>query len=171
MEDYKESFEKLKKKMIEAPILISPDLEVQFELMYDASDVSVGHVLGKIKDKEDFSNEKLFSVKECIVHWYADIINLLASCFYPPESTIQQRNKLLHDSHAFIWEEPYLFRQVSRDFDESLDDDVPTNEERHISYSDDQSVDKEQSYDGDSGNDFGSDDGADDDVMALVIFD
>ena len=50
------------------------------------------------------------SIKECKVPSYADIVNLLASIFYPPESIIQQRKKLLHDSRAFIWDEPYLFK-------------------------------------------------------------
>ncbi|GKD34110.1 reverse transcriptase domain-containing protein, partial [Tanacetum coccineum] len=45
------SFKILKKKLTEAPILVSPDWDLPFELMCDASDFAVGAVLGKRKDK------------------------------------------------------------------------------------------------------------------------
>ncbi|GJY26856.1 reverse transcriptase domain-containing protein [Tanacetum coccineum] len=45
------SFKILKKKLTEAPILMSPDWELPFELMCDASDFAVGAILGQRKDK------------------------------------------------------------------------------------------------------------------------
>ncbi|GJS45927.1 reverse transcriptase domain-containing protein [Tanacetum coccineum] len=45
------SFEILKKKLTEAPILVSPDWDLPFELMCDASNFAVGAVLGQKKDK------------------------------------------------------------------------------------------------------------------------
>ncbi|GKF13283.1 reverse transcriptase domain-containing protein [Tanacetum coccineum] len=45
------SFETLKKKLTGAPILVSPDWDLPFELMCDASDYAIGVVLGKRKDK------------------------------------------------------------------------------------------------------------------------
>lgn len=41
--------------------------------------------------QEEFLNEKLLSIKKCEFPWYTDIVNLLASNFYPSESTIQQQ--------------------------------------------------------------------------------
>ncbi|XP_050902029.1 uncharacterized protein LOC127109949 [Lathyrus oleraceus] len=41
------AFETLKSKLISAPIVIAPDWYLQFEIMCDASDISVGAVLGQ----------------------------------------------------------------------------------------------------------------------------
>ncbi|GJT72328.1 reverse transcriptase domain-containing protein [Tanacetum coccineum] len=46
-EDCKKAFNILKEKLTIAPIIISPDRNVPFELMYDASDFAVGAVLGQ----------------------------------------------------------------------------------------------------------------------------
>ncbi|GJX07341.1 reverse transcriptase domain-containing protein [Tanacetum coccineum] len=45
------SFEILKKKLTEALILVSPDWDLPFEIMCDASDFAVGAVLGQRKEK------------------------------------------------------------------------------------------------------------------------
>nr|GEY81643.1 reverse transcriptase domain-containing protein [Tanacetum cinerariifolium] len=41
------AFQTLKKKLFEAPILVAPDWDLPFELMCDASDFSIGAVLGQ----------------------------------------------------------------------------------------------------------------------------
>nr|GEV74355.1 hypothetical protein [Tanacetum cinerariifolium] len=46
-----EAFNILKKKLTEAPILVSPDWDLPFEIMCDASDYAVGAVLGQQKTK------------------------------------------------------------------------------------------------------------------------
>nr|GFB02081.1 reverse transcriptase domain-containing protein [Tanacetum cinerariifolium] len=45
------AFQTLKRKLIEAPILIAPDWDITFELMCDASDFTIGAVLGQHQDK------------------------------------------------------------------------------------------------------------------------
>ncbi|GJQ89867.1 reverse transcriptase domain-containing protein [Tanacetum coccineum] len=45
------AFQTLKKKLTEAPILITPDWDQPFELMYDASDYAIGAVLGQRIEK------------------------------------------------------------------------------------------------------------------------
>nr|GEU75011.1 reverse transcriptase domain-containing protein [Tanacetum cinerariifolium] len=46
-----ESFNTLKKKLTEAPILVAPDWDLPFEIMCNASDYAVGVVLGQRKTK------------------------------------------------------------------------------------------------------------------------
>nr|GEV44058.1 hypothetical protein [Tanacetum cinerariifolium] len=46
-----EAFQTLKRKLTEAPILVAPDWDLPFELMCDASDFSIGVVLGQRKSK------------------------------------------------------------------------------------------------------------------------
>nr|GEY00918.1 reverse transcriptase domain-containing protein [Tanacetum cinerariifolium] len=46
-----EAFQTLKRKLTEAPILITPDCDFPFELMCDASDFALGAVLGQHQEK------------------------------------------------------------------------------------------------------------------------
>ncbi|GJT90317.1 reverse transcriptase domain-containing protein [Tanacetum coccineum] len=46
-----QAFETLKKKLTEAPILITPDWDLPFELMCDASDFAIGAILGQRHEK------------------------------------------------------------------------------------------------------------------------
>nr|GEV51015.1 reverse transcriptase domain-containing protein [Tanacetum cinerariifolium] len=46
-----EAFNILKKKLTEAPILVSLDWDLPFEIMCDASDYAVGAILGQCKTK------------------------------------------------------------------------------------------------------------------------
>nr|GFA68033.1 hypothetical protein [Tanacetum cinerariifolium] len=50
-EDCIKAFQTLKKKLMEAPILIAPNWDLPFELMYDARDFAIGAVLGQRHEK------------------------------------------------------------------------------------------------------------------------
>ncbi|GJW75829.1 reverse transcriptase domain-containing protein [Tanacetum coccineum] len=45
-----EAFNALRKKLTEAPILVTPDWDLPFEIMCNASDFAVGAVLGQQKE-------------------------------------------------------------------------------------------------------------------------
>nr|GEZ17222.1 hypothetical protein [Tanacetum cinerariifolium] len=51
VKDCTKVFQMLKKKHTEAPILIAPNWDLPFELMYDASDFAIGAVLGQRHEK------------------------------------------------------------------------------------------------------------------------
>ncbi|XP_047264127.1 uncharacterized protein LOC124896587 [Capsicum annuum] len=75
--DFHEDFDELKKKLTESPILITPNWELPFELMCDASDIAVGSVLVQRKDKvivhTDYAAIKYLvnknDVKPQIIRW------------------------------------------------------------------------------------------------------
>ena len=48
---YQSSFEKIKSRLVEAPIMAKPDWNSEFEIMCDASDYAMGAVLGQKADK------------------------------------------------------------------------------------------------------------------------
>ncbi|GKD67476.1 reverse transcriptase domain-containing protein [Tanacetum coccineum] len=50
-DDCIQAFQTLKKKLTEAPILIAPDWDLPFELMFDAIDFAIGAVLGQRHEK------------------------------------------------------------------------------------------------------------------------
>lgn len=50
-EDCKKSFEELKKRLVNAPIMVTPDWTQPFEIMCDASNSVIGSVLGQRKGK------------------------------------------------------------------------------------------------------------------------
>ena len=51
-DEWKHAFMQLKQALVEVPILQSPNWELPFEIMCDASDFAVGAVLGQRKDKK-----------------------------------------------------------------------------------------------------------------------
>ena len=50
-ESYQRSFEEIKSRLVEAPIMAKPDWNKEFEIMCDASDYAMGTVLGQSTDK------------------------------------------------------------------------------------------------------------------------
>ena len=50
-DSYKASFEEIKIRLVQAPIMAAPDWDQEFEVMCDASDFAMGAVLGQRKEK------------------------------------------------------------------------------------------------------------------------
>ena len=51
-----DAFDKLKTMLVSLPIMRSPNWELPFEIMCDASDYAIGAVLGQREDKKSFCN-------------------------------------------------------------------------------------------------------------------
>nr|GEZ26197.1 reverse transcriptase domain-containing protein [Tanacetum cinerariifolium] len=66
-----EAFQSLKKKLTEEPILVSPNLDLPFELMCDASDFSIG--VGKISQRDEMPQNAI-QVCEIFDVWGIDFI-------------------------------------------------------------------------------------------------
>ena len=50
-ESYERSFEEIRSKLVEAPIMAKPDCDKEFEIMCDVNDYAIGAVLGQRTDK------------------------------------------------------------------------------------------------------------------------
>nr|GEX27899.1 reverse transcriptase domain-containing protein [Tanacetum cinerariifolium] len=128
-----DAFDTLKKKLTEAPILVVPDWNLPFELMYDASDFAIGVVLGQrsknlaadhlsrlenphkdvLENKdinENFLLETLGSLSSNSTPWFADIANFHAGNFIKKGLTSQQKKKFFKNVKHYLWDDPYLFR-------------------------------------------------------------
>ena len=46
-----QAFNILKKELVNAPIMVAPNWELPFDLMYDVSDFAIGAILGQRRDK------------------------------------------------------------------------------------------------------------------------
>nr|GEV64271.1 reverse transcriptase domain-containing protein [Tanacetum cinerariifolium] len=109
-----EAFDTLKKKLTEAPILVVPDWNLPFELMCDASDYTIGAVLGQrpenlaadhlsrlenphkdvLENKdinENFPLETLESLTSHSTPWFTDIANFHAGNFIKKGLKSQQK--------------------------------------------------------------------------------
>ncbi|XP_073031309.1 uncharacterized protein [Primulina eburnea] len=95
------AFNRIKKTLISAPIMIVPDWKEPFELMCDASDYAVGAALGKRRDK---------MFKDI---YYANIDNFLAAGELPLDLTYHQKKKFLHDAKFYLWDYIFLFKRCA----------------------------------------------------------
>ncbi|GJV88368.1 reverse transcriptase domain-containing protein [Tanacetum coccineum] len=131
-DECQKAFELLKEKLTCAPVIVSPNWNLPFELMCDASDFAVGAVLGtknvaadhlsRIDNNEtsddsevddNFPGETLMEINTRDEPWFADFANYLVGDIIPKGMTYQQKNKFFSDLKHYFWEEPYLSKVCS----------------------------------------------------------
>nr|GFA15581.1 hypothetical protein [Tanacetum cinerariifolium] len=91
-----DAFQTLKRKLIEAPILIAPDWDMPFELMCDASDFAIGAVLGSRKPgrRSSVPTRKPASKWNFIVKGMSSL----------------QKGKFFKDVKHYLKDDPFLFK-------------------------------------------------------------
>ncbi|GKA04636.1 reverse transcriptase domain-containing protein [Tanacetum coccineum] len=105
-----ESFQTLKKKLTEEPILIAPDWDLPFELMCDASDYAIGVVLRKQKEKHfrpiHYASK---TMTEAQAHYTTAEKEMLAVvyAFEKFRSYLVLSKSIVHTDHSAL---KYLFR-------------------------------------------------------------
>ena len=52
---YQQSFETLKEKLVQAPVLRGPNSSLPFHISFDAPDTSIGATLGQEEDKQSYA--------------------------------------------------------------------------------------------------------------------
>nr|GEU94973.1 DNA-directed DNA polymerase [Tanacetum cinerariifolium] len=137
-DECQKAFELLKEKLTCASVIVSPNWNLPFELMCDATDFAVGVIL-EIKDRkgtknvaadhlsriennessddsevdDNFPGEPLMEINTRNEPWFADFANYLVVDIIPKGMTYQQKNKFFSDLKHYFWEEPYLFKVCS----------------------------------------------------------
>ncbi|GJV78903.1 reverse transcriptase domain-containing protein, partial [Tanacetum coccineum] len=91
------AFELLKEKLTCAPVIVSPNWNLPFELMCDASDFAVGASSDDSEVDDNFPGETLMEINTKDEPWFADFANYLVGDIIPKGVTYQQKNKFFSD--------------------------------------------------------------------------
>ncbi|GKB60201.1 reverse transcriptase domain-containing protein, partial [Tanacetum coccineum] len=140
-DECQKAFELLKEKLTCAPMIVSPNWNLLFKLMCDASDFEVGAVLEfdiEIKDRkgtenvaanhlsriendessndsevdDNFPIETLMEINTKDEPWFTDFANYLVADIIPKGMMYQQKNKFFSDLKHYFWEEPITPRNL-----------------------------------------------------------
>ncbi|GJT30209.1 reverse transcriptase domain-containing protein [Tanacetum coccineum] len=123
-----DSFNTLKRKLTEAPILIAPDWDLPFELMCECISLPKKDAKARLmrwilllqefdidEINEAFPLETLGSIalKDDSTPWFADFANYHAGKFVIKGMTSQQKNKFFKDVKHYFWDDPFLFKNCA----------------------------------------------------------
>nr|GEV70508.1 DNA-directed DNA polymerase [Tanacetum cinerariifolium] len=124
------AFQIHKRKLTEAPILVSPDWDLPFEIMCDASYFSIGavnlaadrlsrlenphqNVLDPKEINETFPLATLNMVSfrgYSSTQWFSDFSNYHVGNFVVKGMSSQQKNKFFKEVKHYFWDDPFLFK-------------------------------------------------------------
>ncbi|GJR73994.1 reverse transcriptase domain-containing protein [Tanacetum coccineum] len=65
--------------------------------------------------EDNFPGETLMEINTKNEPWFTDFANYLVGDIIPKGTTYQQKNKFFSDLKHYFWEEPYLFKEDSKD--------------------------------------------------------
>nr|XP_016509079.1 PREDICTED: uncharacterized protein LOC107826602 [Nicotiana tabacum] len=124
------AFDKLKQRLTTAPIIVTPDWSLPFELMSDASEFDfevkdrkgtqnqVADHLSRLEEagrpkvdleiNDAFPDEHILALPSTFAPWYADIANYLVSGLILDGLESYQKKKFLRDCWQYYWEDPFL---------------------------------------------------------------
>ncbi|GJV52278.1 reverse transcriptase domain-containing protein [Tanacetum coccineum] len=132
-DECQKAFELLKEKLPCAPVIVSPNWNLPFELMCDAKfnieikdrkgteNVAADHLSRIENDKisddsevdDNFPGETLMEINTKDEPWFADFANYLVADIITKGMTYQQKKKIFSNLKHYFWEEPYLFKACS----------------------------------------------------------
>ncbi|GJX85750.1 reverse transcriptase domain-containing protein [Tanacetum coccineum] len=108
------SFEFLKKKLTEAPILVAPDWDLPFEIMCDASDFTIGVLLGQRKNKYfhpiRYASKTLSDAQTHYTTTEKELLAVVYAFEKYGSLGLKQKKKKIKDIRHYFWDDPYLFR-------------------------------------------------------------
>nr|GEZ64743.1 reverse transcriptase domain-containing protein [Tanacetum cinerariifolium] len=111
-EDCIKAFQMLKKKLMEAPILIAPNWDLPFELMCDASDFAIGTVLGKRHEKHfrpiHYASKTMTDAESNYTMMEKEMLAVVYA-FEKFRSYLIMNNNIVHTDHSTL---KYLFAKM-----------------------------------------------------------
>nr|GEZ50964.1 reverse transcriptase domain-containing protein [Tanacetum cinerariifolium] len=108
-EDCIKAFQTLKKKLTKAPILIAPNWDLPFELMYEASDFAIGAILGQRHEKHfkpiHYASKTMTNAKSNYITKEKEMLAVVYE-FEKFRSYLIMNKSIVHTDHSAL---KYLF--------------------------------------------------------------
>nr|GEW41938.1 reverse transcriptase domain-containing protein [Tanacetum cinerariifolium] len=121
VKDCIKAFQMLKKKLTEAPILIAPNWDLPFELMYDPSDFAIGAVLGQRHEKHfrpiHYASKTMTDAESNYTTMEKEMLTVVY-VFEKFRSYLIMNKSIVHTDHSAL---NYLFAKKDSKGKEALD--------------------------------------------------
>uniref|UniRef100_A0A1S3XFJ4 Uncharacterized protein n=1 Tax=Nicotiana tabacum TaxID=4097 RepID=A0A1S3XFJ4_TOBAC len=111
-DDYLKAYEELKKRLMTAPTITTPDRKgTENHVVDHLSRLETRtHVDEEGEIKESFPDEKLLANTTGAAPWYTDNVNFIVSWVTPLELLPDGKRRFIHDVRFYLWDESFLFK-------------------------------------------------------------